>query len=379
MPLLVRIASVLVVGIGTVGLAAPGYGQACTEESVAERPDTWRETPANLVLAGETAPAVMHPRILKRIEPIAAMFREAYPAPRGTGAEGYKAIRRFGPEQDGGPAQYGYVSLYKTWLCPKTTKQAERAGETGNWAYVYVNSVHYLLKEVTDKPLPVDGRPTKVWLLARRIGSLRGEPLYEPWMGLSFGRALVFARPGAFPWKPLSQRQYLDAVEAWWTEATARGNDAADAAILAIERNIAEMKKTLTGEMRDKVVPEMERSLAEARARRPADRAKAAAGLATALKPIQDYRAGHEGELSQPAILPEGMGSGFNGTFGTEAEGGHRVVTLDPEYFRSDLPADAAQLITLLWRSEDGPAAIAWRDSFERGFPIDKLRALLGH
>jgi hypothetical protein len=54
------------------------------------------------------------------------------------------------------------------------------------------------------------------------------------------------------------------------------------------------------------------------------------------------------------------------------------LVQVDESYFRSDLPADAAQVIALLWRWEsDNPASSAWRDSFERRFPIDRLPALI--
>lgn len=374
-----RVAFVLLCGLGLVAPTVRASAQQCTVESIAARPDTWKENPANLALARETAPSDLYPAILKRLEPVAAMFREAYPEPRGTAAEGYKAIRKFGTEQEGGPAQYGYVSLYKTWLCPVSTGQSSRADETGNWAYAYVNSVHSLLKALTDKPLQVSGRPTRVWLLARRIGSLRGEPLYEPWMGLTMGRALVFARQGAFPWKPVSQKQYLEAVEASLTQGASELNDAADQVIRDIEKNIEEMKKTLTGAMRDKVVADMERALADARAQRLANTGKLSAGVAGELKVIEHYRAQHtEAELAQPAILPQGITTVFRGAFGTEADGGHRVVTVDDGYFRRDMPADAAQLITLVWRAEDGAASTAWHEGFERRFPIDKLRALLG-
>lgn len=82
------------------------------------------------------------------------MFREAYPEPRGTEAAGYASIR---PGDESGarlvqevlgqtlriadvPVPYGYNSRYKTWLCPERTRKPSLASETGNWAYVKVNS-----------------------------------------------------------------------------------------------------------------------------------------------------------------------------------------------------------------------------------------------
>jgi hypothetical protein len=47
--------------------------------------------------------------------------------------------------------------------------------------------------------MTIDGERSMVWMLARRIGDLRGETLYEAWGGLKYGRALLFTRPGEFP------------------------------------------------------------------------------------------------------------------------------------------------------------------------------------
>jgi hypothetical protein len=285
----------------------------------------------------------------------------------------------FGRELVGGPAQYGYTSLYKTWLCDRSTRQPELAGETGNWAYVQVNSLHYFLKKVDEKPLQVDGRPTKVWLLARRTGKLRGETLYETWMGLGHGRGLVFSRPGRDPWKPLSQKQYLDALAQYWRGQENATHDAMDQAVRDMEKNLEEVKRTLTGEMRDKVVAEMQRAIAEMRAQRPKSNAKLSRGVAEELKYIQDYQARRSaGEMGQPAVLPAGMSLGFRGEFGRESEGGHLAVRIDESYFREDLPREAAQLVTLTWKWEgDSPASDAWRESFERRFPIERLRAMI--
>ena len=62
------------------------------------------------------------------------------------------------------------------------------------------------------------------------------------------------------------------------------------------------------------------------------------------------------------------------------------MVQVDPEYFRRDLPPEAAQLVVLLWRWEGAgdeknaalyKASDAWRRSFESRFPLDRLRAML--
>jgi hypothetical protein len=364
--------------LAALALAPPGAAQQCTEASVAEQRGTWFESRPSLTHANDSAPPSLHPKILKRIEPIAAMFREAYPEPRGTEANGQAMIARFGNEIPGGPLQYGYESMHKTWLCPKSTRRAVIAGETGNWAQVYVNSLHHLLSEVGE--LQIEGRPAKVWMLARRIGDLRGETLYET----RYGRALVFTRKGSYPWKPVSQKQYLDALVLHYEKEAGAANSAMDEWQRAMEKNIAEVKQTLTGETRDKVVAEMERGLAQARAQRPKSRDKMARAVAGDLQYIRDYQARHsEQEMAQPAVLPKGGGlASFRGKFWKESDrevdSVGMLLVVDPSYFRKDLPPEAAQLVTLLWQWEkEGLASEAWRATFERRFPIDRLRSMI--
>ena len=183
--------------LSMIGLTSGAGAQPCTAESALAKGSTWTESPPDLTLASEVAPPARHAAILKRIAPMAAMFRESYPSPQGTAADGQASIRRQGNEIDGGPWTYGYETLYKTWLCPESTRQLSLAGETGNWAYVYVNSVHSLLSEVGE--MTIDGERSMVWMLARRIGDLRGETLYEAWMELDKGRGLLFHAPGRLP------------------------------------------------------------------------------------------------------------------------------------------------------------------------------------
>ena len=362
--------------LAALGLSGQAAAQQCTKESVAQQRGKWVESGTDLVMASEVISPDRHLAILKRIEPIAAMFREAYPEPRGTTAGGQASIRRVGDEIKSGPVQYGYTSSYNTWLCPSTTRRAELAGETGNWAYVYVNSLSRLLSEVAE--MQIDGRPTKVWMLARRIGNLRGETLYE----LQYGRGLVFTRNGRYPWKPVSQKQFLDALTLYLKKGAADTNNAIDDTFRDIEKAIEDVRKNqdLKKDMRDQIVAQMQQDLARARAKRPDDGKKLARGVAEELKYIRDYQARHsEKETAQPAILPGGMGgTSFRGKFEQESEGGRMLVVVDQDYFRKDLPQEAAQLVTLLWQWEDdSPASAAWRASFERRFPIDRLRTMI--
>ncbi len=379
-----------IVGTGSPGLAA---AQPCTRESVAERPGQWSARAPDLVFARDVATPARQAAILKRIEPIAAMFREAYPEPRGTEAAGYASIRLADQTQPDFlqqlarqtmrtadvPVPYGYTSLYKTWLCPESTRQPSLADETGNWAYVKVNSLASVLYDHGE--LEVDGR--RVYALARRIGDLRGETVYES--GIS--RALVFAREGRYPWTPVSQSQYLDAIADYLQKDFAANAVTMDEAERAMEEQLAETKRTMTGDLRERLVAEMERGLADVRAQRTQADARLARALDEELGYIRNHQASHLAqEMQQPAIVSTGTGGRVFRGFTAEAEGGHLVVQVDPEYFRRDLPPEAAQLVLLLWRWEGSSdeenaarykASYAWRRSFESRFPLDRLRAML--
>jgi len=120
--------------------------------------------------------------------------------------------------------------------------------------------------------------------------------------------------------------------------------------------------------------------LADLKAQRAGNDEKLAAGVGRDLQFIESYRAAHsEQEMQQPAILPEDLKMAFFGELGRESDGGNMLITIDPSYFRSDLLREAAQLVLLVWRREkDSKASESWQTTFERDFPIERLRELLG-
>ncbi|MEW6404534.1 MAG: hypothetical protein AB1649_22280 [Chloroflexota bacterium] len=375
-------AASIVVALGLAplppSLAGPAQAQECTEATVMAKRGSWKEGSADLHFAADVVPKNREAALLSKIDVIRDMFREAVPQPLGVNAEGYKSIKRYGSEIPGGPATYGYISLYKTWLCNPTTHELELAGETGNWATVYINSLHYLVTEVGE--MSIDGKPTMVYMLARRIGELRGHTLYEAWGPWGAQeRAVLFTRGDRLPFTPITQRQYLDALELWWAAKLKAELEVLDEAIRVQEANLADLKRTLTGEMRDKIVAEGERALAEVRAQKPKSDARLSAAVAEEIEYIHKYRATHPAaELEKPAFLPEPLKMRFRGEFWEEAKEGHLLVQIDLSYFEKDLPSEAAHLVMLHWRWErDSVPSQNWRQTLEGGFPLEKLSALL--
>jgi hypothetical protein len=147
-----------------------------------------------------------------------------------------------------------------------------------------------------------------------------------------------------------------------------------------MEEQLEETKRTMTGEMRDQLVAELERSIADLKASRAAGDQRAAAAQAEELAYIDNYLATHsEQEMQQPAFLDRGLKLTFTGEFTDEADGGHLLVRVDPGYFREDLSPEAAQLLLLMWEWEsESEASDRWHETFERNFPIDRLRAMVG-
>ena len=364
--------------LSTLGSALAVRAQTCTPESGLSRESHWVEDIPAAVSDRGIAPPGRHAAILERIRSIAAMFRESYPNPVGTAAAGHALFGKVGYEFDDGPATYGYRTVYQTWMCLQRTGDLVLAPEPGNVAYVTVNDLHYLVSEIGE--MTIDGERSMVWQLAHRMGEFRGETLYRSWAMIGYSQAVLLTRPGRVPWKPISRKQYLEALRAHWEATGASTSGDMDEMVRHLEERIAESRRTLPEELRDQVVAEMEKALAEMRARLPKNQALMDSGVAEEIRYITDYLGSHsEQELQQPATMHEMSGApGFRGEFLEESDGGLLLVTLDPAYFRTDLPPDAPQLVLLRWTWEEGDEASArWRGSFERNFPLERLRAMI--
>jgi hypothetical protein len=221
-------------------------------------------------------------------------------------------------------------------------------------------------------------------MLSRRIGGFRGETLYAGYYE-DMQRALLFTRPGEVPWIPVSQKQYLDGLAIHYREQLGETSGEMDQFVRDLEAQLEEIKRTTTGETRDQLVAGMEQAIAEVKAQQPKNAQNFDAGIAEAQAYIDDYLATHsEQEMQQPAFLLQGQDMNFLGEFTDEADGGHMIVRVDQDYFRDDVPPETAQTIMLFWGwelwevNEEVDVSGRWRASFERNFPIDRLRAMVG-
>ena len=365
--------------LAPLGAARPDEARGqpgCTPETIARWPGQWMPDGAGATDIDDAAPDALRPAIVKRLQTLGALFREAYPEPVGTRAQGSGEIRRSGDWLPGNLAQYAYHSAVSVMECSDGARP-RFVPETGGFAAIYFNSLYRLLDEVGE--MPIGGTPTMVYALAARLPDVRGEAAYSVKMALTWGKALVFTHGGRLPWRALSQKEYLEALARYYDQAAAETNAGMDDFLVKMERQIAEAKKTLPPDMREQIVAEMERGLAQAKAQRAPRRATFDEAIAADRKQVTDYLASHrEQELAQPAYLDAGVGRNFQGEFGEASDDNLLRVVIDPAYFRTDLAQDVPQVITIMWKQEgEFDVLDTWLSAFEARFPFDKLKALL--
>jgi len=299
------------------------------------------------------------------------MSQGAFPRALTVEAEGARFVEE---EQgfDSPPLAFGYEGEYLGTVCDEATGRPATVGGTGTGFLVGANARAPLFEEF--QKLEVGGRERTVYKLARGLGELAGLPLFDPWGAAE--RVVLVAPGGRLPYKPLTRRQYLEALRRYWQ---AQGGEAA-AAMDDVERefaaNIEQVKRELTGEMRDKVVAEMERGLAQIRAQRAGNTQKLDAGVAEELSYVDDYLAKHDArDLARPAVMSS---FGFRGEFHDDDPEGRTLVVLD-ERLGSGKSRGEVRFVVVTWEwSEGNPRDDLWREEFERTFPFAKLPALLG-
>jgi len=355
------------------------FAQPCSEEAFAGQAGKFSESGS--IQTGPEAtstPPEVQLRIAKRLDSVEALFRQLSPAPRGADAQGHSFIERTGTGAMGSATESEYALTVRALSCMRRAPSGDLTKVTVSWAKVVVrvNTPAPVLQEHSE--LPIEGQPTKVWQIRRRTGELRGLPVYEIRVGLYPGRGVFLTRNGQYPWKPVSQKQFLEASAQKLDRDSAQVVAGQDEFVVAIEKQIEEVKKNLTGEMRDQVVAGMQAELARARAKIPADRKNLSSGVSAQIKVIRDYLARHSAqELAQPAVLQGGQVE-FHGQFTPESRGGQMLVVANPAYFRADPTRAVPQLFAVLWISEDNaPAVREWLATFEGKFPFDRLRAMI--
>jgi hypothetical protein len=285
-------------------------------------------------------------------------------------SEGDRFIRDARPPLFGSLA-FGARIQWLVTVCDAPSGRLVEEGSQRSEATIVANDLTGLI-DGFGTPVPLGGSPVQLYRLVPGDGTIGGLPAFRT----STGRAVMVARDGQAPFRSLTRGEYLDALEQHWQAQAASAGAGMAEVIKKFEAQIEQTRKELTGEMRDKIVAEMERSLAEMKAQLPANQAKLGAAVSEDVNAIRRYRQNASAaDLAKPAVL---AAFGFQGQFAdADAEAGRLVVALNPDYF-TGRPPTGVQVVVLHWTWSAGhPQDEAWRTRFESSFPFGKLSGLL--
>jgi hypothetical protein len=319
------------------------------------------------------------------LDSIGKIFQSSFSDLRGVEAAWYRAMSD--PVIPGGPAAYIFNSMYLPWYCNKNLHKMMLSDETGTWAYVFVNSLAWLLSDQYDQlSITVDG--AKVYLRPSRKGSWKGHDCYQPSGHGASGNCILLAHGNRTPWKAVSQEQYLRAWRAFLEDLKKKsaGNVAA--------QNQQDQKEIEHIQNNNSLKPEQKKAMLDGIQKRQALYAGNGGGGAGTgasagggkidkyyddkMHLVDDYF-GHASQdmLGQPAVIGPNEKSGFEGHFSSEEKGGRMVVTIDPDYFSKQTPGYVPQVMVLYWRWGNDVVSQHFKKQFEDDFPVDRLSALL--
>lgn len=313
------------------------------EDSIMVIKGKWKQLPNSHVSPDPGLAKSQIAVIEKRIDSFARFFRQAYPSPKGLEAYWYASINDR-PLFKGSPSPYAYRSLYKYYYYNTAYKKIVETGETGTWAYVFVNHTNWFLGD-SKLTLTIDGMSYTIWYFPYEKGEWKGYTLYEPYTHTG-ARAIVLTRKGTMPWKPVSQLQYLAGLRKI-TEGQ-KQEAMSNLAKMPGSAEDKEKKKTQFTAFFDKD-----------------------------LKTIDDYLNNTDkATLAQQAIVTNWRI--FKGKFPTlKDKGAYKLVYLDPRYFDNTLPSHIPQLMVLYWRWNENAPGKHFKEQLESGFPVEQLKAMI--
>ncbi|HVU54222.1 MAG TPA: hypothetical protein VHD83_04165 [Puia sp.] len=289
--------------------------EVCDDAAIMSKTGSWKQHSDANMQGGKDMTAVNH-----CLDRISQLFQSAYPDLKGMEATWHRGMSD--PLFAGAPTAYEYISEYKAWYCNVHVHQLMLSGETGTWAYVFVNSLVWFFQDERE-PLKLNG--SVLYMLPVKKGSWKGYDLYQPYFHRE-ASCIVLTRGGRIPWKPVTQEQYLGVCRAF-----------------------------LEGQK--KQFPNL-------------------SWLDQKIQTIDNYlHASSVASLQQPAVVLPRDKYDFKGGFSTEDKGGCQMVVLNPTYF--SLSGSAPQLMVLYWRWEKNVAAQYFKKQLEEHFPVDKLQGMI--
>lgn len=301
-------------------------------------------------------------QIAKRADAVHPLLLEAYP--ELVGMQVGRQWHVYGGSPITGLLAYSYRGGLSEYFCAPKASPGSILGKLGAPSkpvydseseltnlQVHFNNIGSVVEELPG--MTVGGR--QVLHRPRPTGTWKGYDRYVRESGQLVSHVLL-TRKGTALFRPVTRKQYLDYMIATfgsrYDETIAGANE--------ILRNPDASR-----------VPEF----VEGARRSIADAARVRDEMSA---PFQEALKKHaaDGTLGSPAIVA-GMTPLSEEIFTTEEEGGQALVTVNPEYFRRDLPPYVPQVVVVSWMSKPGVASENFRKLVEANFPIEKLKAMV--
>ncbi|MBC7947427.1 MAG: hypothetical protein H7Y42_06080 [Chitinophagaceae bacterium] len=354
--------------------------QLSREDSIMAIRGKWKKDQA-VVGAHDAALKQQHyPVVYKKIDSIASFFMQAYPVPTGMEAKWYANIAN-PPLFAKAPTPYSFWSSYKYYYFNKNLQKIMLGDETTTWAYVFVNSFNWLLRD-SKHDLPTEGEKKRIWQLPRILpGDWKGHQVFEAFTHAPDARAVVVTKRGRVPWKAVSQRQYLEAVRNTTEETYNKIVKDYDSGIERGRKAIEEIKtkKGIDADMKQRMAGVAQAQLDNSLSRRETMLGNARKLRDKDLSTIDEYILNASPEmLEKQAVL------NLNKDFITfkkfedpTAREAMSAVIIDQSYFDTTRPSYEPQFMVLYWRWNNNAPGQYFRQQLENNFPLEKMQAMI--
>ena len=299
-------------------------------------------------------------QVAKRTDAAHLLLLEAYPELVGI-QEGrwWRTVGGSAPDGAPGLLVYHYIGGLSQYFCAPNASPDSMLGKLGapsRPVYVVKGAGLNLMVQFNQLAGFLTSRAgmsiggLQVFERPRAASTWKGYDLYVRDQNFAGDGKVVVVRKGMLPYRPVTRKQYLEYM------------------IASVEQIFDDMVAAEKQALKD---PNLSAFRAETEQR-----------LADLLKRGNERAVRYRAELKQhaadktldaPAVV-EGDGPD---TFSTEEKGGKALVTVNPDYFRKDLPAYVPQVIVVHWHFQEDVASRYFRKLVEADLPIEKFQAMI--
>ncbi len=366
--------------ISSLFLVSSANAQDCNKETIMNVKGKWTMLANNIVYPEKTFPSSQFSQLYSRLDKIAQMFQQAYPLPAGIEAEWYRSIRGAAIVKNG-PVPYQFNSLYLGWYCNTNVHKLMLGDETGTWAYVFVNDLHWFLNDQYDQ-LWMKINNTTVYFLPLVKEQWKGMNVYAVSANHDKSKAVLIMQSDQLPYKPVNRLSFLQAYKEKvetdkknQLDAMSKTPPRTDAEEEKIKQNeLAYIEKNYPVANQAKAIERYLKNYKSDKQRREEDLQRSAKYYDDRLKIMEDvWKNETNEELRQPAIIENSIN--FKG-FST-LEMGRMLVVIDPSYFNMQLPKYVPQIIMLYWQWDNSAPAQNFKKQIEEKFPVEKLKEMI--